>query len=343
MALTEIGAGIQLAPNAVALLERLGVAGRLASIADEPRALDIRSAQSGRLLVSLPLGDTARGRYGSPYWLLHRADLQTALAAAAGDEPGIRLRLGEAVTAAAIAEDGLRIETPQGSEHPDLLVAADGIHSTLRTGYFALPPPGPLGATAWRTLIAAADVPKDIRLDATTLWMGPGFHVVHYPLRQATILNVVAVMPAESLAPTPATARAAGLRVLLEAAPQWHPWPLAAAAPGAWTAPRAVLVGDAAHAMAPSSAQGGAQAVEDAIVLAEMLARHGSATADALTGFERLRRPRVERVARESARNLRIYGLSGMTAALRDIAIAALPVEAHLRRLDWLFTPIGRR
>jgi len=327
----------------VALLERLGIAGRLASIADEPRALDIRSARSGRLLVSLPLGETARRRYGSPYWLLHRADLQAALAAAAGDEPEIRLRLGEAVTAAAFEDDGLRIETPLGSEHTDLLVAADGIHSTLRTGYFALPPPDPLGATAWRTLIAAADVPKDVRFDATTLWMGPGFHVVHYPLRQATILNVVVVMPADSVAPTPDIAHAARLRVLLEAAPQWHPWPLAAAAPGAWTAPRAVLVGDAAHGMAPSSAQGGAQAIEDATVLAEMLARPGSDIAGALAGFERLRRPRVERVARESTRNLRLYGLSGIIAAIRDTAIAALPVEAHMRRIDWLFTPIGSR
>jgi salicylate hydroxylase len=221
-----------------------------------------------------------------------------------------------------------------------LLVAADGIHSTLRTGYFALPPPDPLGATAWRTLIAAADVPNDIRLDATTLWMGPGFHVVHYPLRQATFLNVVAVTAAESDAPSPGLARTARLRALLEAAPQWHPWPLAAAAPGAWTAPRAVLVGDAAHAMAPSSAQGGAQAIEDAIALAQMLARHGSDVAGALAGFERRRRPRVQRVAHESARNLRVYGLSGMTAALRDLAITALPVEAHLRRLDWLFTPV---
>jgi salicylate hydroxylase len=318
----------------------MGVAGRLASIADEPRALDIRSAQSGRLLVSLPLGETARRRYGSPYWLLHRADLQTALAAAAGDEPRIRLRLGEAVTAVAIEDNGLRIDTPQGSEHAELLVAADGVRSTLRTGYFALPPPNPLGATAWRTLIAAADVPKEIRLDVTTLWMGPGFHVVHYPLRQTTILNVVAVMPAASAAPPPGTARATPLRRVLETAPQWHPWPLAATTSGPWTAPRAVLVGDAAHGMAPSAAQGGAQAIEDAIVLAELLTRHGADLYGALAGFERRRRPRAERVARESARNLRIYALSGMAAVLRDIAIAALPIDTHLRRLDWLFAPM---
>jgi salicylate hydroxylase len=329
----------------VALLERLDVANRLASIADEPQALDIKSAQSGRLLVSLPLGETARRRYGSPYWLLHRADLQATLVAAVGDEQRIDLRLDAAVTGAAVADDALCIETPEGHEDAHLLIAADGIHSTLRTSYFALPPASPLGATAWRTLLVAADVPKDIRLDATTLWMGPGFHAVHYPLRQATILNLVVVMPADGAGegPTPGIARAPQLRAVLEAAREWHAWPLAAAAPGAGTAPRAVLVGDAAHAMAPSSAQGGAQAIEDAFVLAEMLPRHAPDCAQALAAFERIRRPRVERVVRDSARNLRLYGLPRIPAALRDMAIANLPIEAHLRRLDWLFTPIDSR
>lgn len=329
----------------MSVLTRLGLAEKLAPLADKPASLDIRSAASGRCLVSLPLGDAARRRYGFPYWLLHRADLQGALFAAVDEAPGVRLHLGTAVTAANADERGIRIDTEHGSEHADLLVAADGIRSTLRTDYFALPAAAPLGATAWRTLIPAPDIPRGVRLDATTLWMGPGFHVVHYPLRQATILNVVVVKPSmpDTRAPTSALARAGQLGAVIEAARNWHEWPLAAQRAGGWTAPRAMLIGDAAHAMAPSAAQGGAQAIEDALVLAEMLVRHGPDIPAALAGFEQTRRPRTERVARESARNLRMYGLSGATAALRNAAIAALPVEAHLRRLDWLFRPVESR
>ena len=238
-------------------------------------------------------------------------------------------------------DDVIRVETPQGREHAELLVAADGDPFRAPHRLFR---PAPRQVPRCHR-VADPDRGRErsehIRLDATTLWMGPGYHVVHYPLRQATVLNVVVILPEKAVAPTPALARAARLRALLEAAPQWQ----------SVAARRHCARRMAGTARNPGRRCGACDGAElgagrrpgdrgcDRARRYPLRAAPPTSPAP-LDEFERLRRARAERVARESARNLRVYGLSGITATLRDVAISALPMEAHLRRLDWLFAPI---
>jgi len=336
----EVGAGIQLSPNAMAVLERLGLAGDLAACTSEPRGIAIRDALSGAQLAEIPLGETARRRYGAPYRLVHRADLQAALLTAIGREPSIALRRGEEVDGVAETDRKVRFRAGGRQSQADLLIAADGIHSHTRTRYFGYRGPAPLGRTAWRAMLPSVDVPETVSLDETGLWLGPGAHLVHYPVRRGAALNLVVIGegPARTRPPRGPFGRKA--QQLLDAVPAWTPWPLSAVDTSRpWARGRVLLVGDAAHAMAPSAAQGGAQAIEDAWFLAQALAHDPAAPVDALARYERARRPRVERIVTEAARNLAIYNLRGLPAFARNLALRTSPALLLLMRLDWLFTP----
>jgi salicylate hydroxylase len=335
--LAEIGAGIQLSPNAMAALAELGVSAGLRGTVS-PQAIDIRDAVSGRRLARIPLGQTARNRYGAPYCLVHRADLQAALLAAVGRDHRISIRLGVGVEGASDTAQGVSIEAAGRRLSADILVAADGVHSRLRQAVFGHPGAQPLPRHAWRATLPAADVPPAIPLDSTVLWLGPGAHLVHYPLRGGAELNVVAIAGGPALPAPPVAGFAAPAGDLIAAIAGWTSWPLAevdAALP--WTRGRTVLIGDAAHGMPPSAAQGGAQAIEDAWVLARSLAAQPSNPSAALSAYERERRPRVERVVREARRNLTLYNMGGVGRLARNLAIAGLPPRAHLARLNWLY------
>jgi 2-polyprenyl-6-methoxyphenol hydroxylase-like FAD-dependent oxidoreductase len=334
--LEEVGAGIQLSPNAMAVLQRLGVMQALEGRLSEPEALVIRSAQSGAAIARLPLGKTARERYGAPYCTLHRADLQDALVATARQVLAISFDLGAEVAEIRAEDDGVAFSAGGLERKADVLVAADGIHSRVRTGYFGHPGPVPFGRSAWRATVPASKVAGLVPLDVTGLWLGAGIHLVHYPVRGGESLNVVVIAHGSAKVP-PAERFGSAAQRVIDAVSEWTPWPLMhvdAARP--WTRGRVALVGDAAHAMAPSAAQGGAQAIEDAWVLAKSLAEIESAE-EALAAFERARRPRVARVVSESRRNLNTYELRGPAAVLRNIVLSALPASLFASRLDWLF------
>jgi salicylate hydroxylase len=338
-ALQEIGAGIQLSPNAMAVLERLGVAAMLGNALFEPAAVDIRDAESGRPLAALPLGAAVRRRYGAPYCVIHRADLQAGLLATASRKAEITLHLGHEVADVHGSESGVSFRAGGETRRADVLVAADGVHSRIRRRYFGHAASTSFGCTAWRATVPAAMAPGSLRLDATGLWLGAGGHLVHYPIQRGASLNVVVIADGESDAPVPPKRPFGRMaRRLIDAVPAWTPWPLAGVDPTRrWARERVALIGDAAHAMAPSAAQGGAQAIEDAWVLAAELARKPAQADTALIAYERVRRPRVERVAAAARRNLRIYDLSGTSAAARNFILEVLPARLLLSRLDWLF------
>jgi len=337
--LTDIGAGIQLAPNAMTVLERLGLASSLAADTVEPRALVIRDGPSGRKLTAIPLGGAARRRYGAPYCVIHRADLQRILSQAADADANIQLNLGAEI--ADVRQDGNRVVIALGDDtlSTDILIAADGIHSAIRTGALALPPAGPPVRHAWRTAVQADDLPAAIERDATGLWLAPDGHLVHYPVRAGSQINLVLVAANDRTAPGKLLNRLAAPASGLAAMPMdWIGWPLRAVDPaGRWARGRIALIGDAAHAMLPTAAQGGAQAIEDAYVLADCLAATPDQPAIALQRYERRRKTRVRRVAGEAQRNATIYGLGGLAATARNAAIALLPGPMHLHRLDWLY------
>jgi salicylate hydroxylase len=336
--LEEVGAGIQLSPNAMHVLGRLGIAEALRAHCVEPLGIDIRDARSGGLLKSLPLGETARRRYGAPYCVVHRADLQSVLLDAVRSRPDVDLRMCAEVHDVRATDAGVVIAAAGQNFLVDILVAADGIHSRLRRSHFGLPSARSAGKTAWRATIAAASLPPGIATDRIGLWLGRGAHLVHYPVKAGTSLNLVAIASESDEPVPPHTSFGPLCARLFDRVPGWRPWPLFETPDGTgWTRGRSVLVGDAAHGMLPSAAQGGAQAIEDAWALGEAMQERPANIPEALEEFAHARRKRVSRVMRQSRRSLRTFNLSGPAAQVRNIGVGALPAHVLLSRFDWLF------
>ncbi len=333
--LKEIGAGIQLSPNAMAVLERLGVMPELVASLFQPEALVIRDAGSGDALARIPLGTTARSRYGAPYCTLLRTDLQAALIATARRERSLSLHLDAEVVDVHANSPEVRFSAAGKERQADVLVAADGARSAIRTSCCAGLPPVPLGRLAWRALLPMPEAGELPARDEIGLWMGTGCHLVHYPVEGGATLNVVVIGEGGDALPIAPFAKIA--QRLIERVPEWVQSPLVQVdARQPWVRRRVVLVGDAAHAMAPSAAQGAAQAIEDAYVLAEELGSKTDVEA-ALSSFTRVRRPRVERVMRNAAQNLHTYEAQGAPARIRNTVLRILPTTLLLSRLDWLF------
>jgi len=337
--LQEIGAGIQLSPNAVAVLQRLDVLDDLTGQLVEPDAIDIRDAKNGRRLAVIPLGPMARQRYGAPYCLIRRADLQAGLVAAARRQTAIELHLGREVRDVATTDGGVAFSAGGTERRADVLVAADGVYSQLRKAYFGYPGAQPLGHAAWRATVPAGAAPASIDPRMTGLWCGARTHLVHYPVAAGASLNIVLIARGLDALRPPTEAFGRDARKLLDAVDGWTTYPLSVVdIVQPWVRGRVALIGDAAHAMAPSAAQGGAQAIEDGWVLAARLGERIGDPAAALRAYEGARRARVERIARVARRNLTLYEMTGIAARGRNLALRILPASFLLSRLDWLFS-----
>lgn len=347
----EPGAGIQISPNASRVLIELGLERPLRRIASAPPGVLIRHAGSGHPIGSVALGPFAAKRYGAPYLVVQRADLQTLLLDAVRSR-GIALMMGRRAIAAASDADGasLTLETAAGERTTmpaDLVVGADGIGSALRQALGG-PAPAPSGYVAWRATLARGEAP-DPTEERTGLWLGRAAHVVHYPMAQGSRLNVVAILrgaaPLEGWSspgdPAAIRARFAGhappLRGLIAAAEEWRVWSLADIKAGPVARGRIALIGDAAHAVLPFLAQGGALAIEDAAVLAAALAARPLDPAAALRDYARQRLPRIRRVRDAARQNGRVYHLAGPAAWARDLVIARRGAEGMTARYDWLY------
>jgi salicylate hydroxylase len=350
--LEEAGAGIQLSPNATRILSDLGLAERLRPQAVAPEAIEIRAA-SGRAIQRIPLGETAERRYGAPYWVIHRADLQAALVAAVGEMPDITLKLGTRAEDFALHQHGLTVQT-RGTQALDeqglALIGADGVWSSLRSPMGDRSLPVFAHRTAWRAILPAARLTEEFRAPVTGLWLGRDAHLVHYPIKAGQMVNIVAIIRDDwnesgwsapgkpgDLAPRFA-GFAAEARTLLAMPERWQKWALFDRAP---SLPRrkgpVTLIGDAAHPMLPFLAQGGAMGIEDAAVLAQCLAHAGEDIARALRRYERTRRRRVARVQREARRNSWRYHLAGPLGFARNAVLGAMSGEKLLARYDWLY------
>ena len=195
--LNEAGAGIQIAPNAGRILARLGLEKAIAASAIEPEAIEIRSGSSGNLITAIPCAEF-RARYGFPYHVIHRADLQNILASAAAAHPDIDLELGATVPQYMTHGDGflVRIQKPTGIDVVPAvaLIAADGVWSTFREKIAGSAQPEPTGRTAWRAVVPADTARDLVAMNRTGLWLGPDAHLVHYPVTQGTAVNIVAIV-----------------------------------------------------------------------------------------------------------------------------------------------------
>jgi salicylate hydroxylase len=359
--LEEIGAGIQLSPNATRVLIALGLRERLERRAVAPEELRVMSARRARVLARAPLGTDAARRDGAPYWMIHRGDLQAALVEAVRADAAVTLHLDARVDDFVLDGDGVTISAA-GGHRGCALIAADGLWSRLRARLGHRDAPRFARRVAWRALVAADAVPRDARAPAVTLWFDGDAHLVHYPVRGGDLVNIVAIVGddwreagwnapgerAEILARYPAARWPAAARAVLAAARQWHKWalydrePIAAAradagAPAAWGHGAITLLGDAAHPMLPYLAQGAAMAIEDAWVLARALAERRDDAAAALRSYERERQARTARVQHAAHRTGTVYHLGGHAALLRALVLAAMGGKRLIARYDWIY------
>jgi salicylate hydroxylase len=352
---SESGAGLQLSPNATRILDRLGVMPQLRAFAVQPSAVVLRRADDLRRLAAIPLGSASEQRWGAPYLTLHRADLQAALLAAARSEPELRIETGAAVVDFAAHRQGVTVSVHAGNTIREarglLLVGADGVWSTLRNLAGRHGPSRFTGTLAWRLTVPAT--PETLEEIAPSLsvnaFLSAGFHLVAYPIRAGTALNLVAFTRGEDTDPEwSAKADPAALRAHLQAsAPalaafaglDWRAHPVHTVdAQAGWLAGSSVaLVGDAAHAMTPYAAQGAAMAIEDAASLAETVATSPDELDEPLIAWERQRRSRVAQVRRRGAFNRFVWHAAGPVAMARDLALRLRPPSRLASDLDWLY------
>ncbi len=358
----EVGAGLQLGPNATRRLAQWGLLDAVRAQACAPEALVARDALTGAELARLPLGDSAAARYGSPYLTLHRADLHAVLMQALSGEE-VSLETGCRVTGWEDGEEGVGLfgTLPAAG---DALVGADGLWSVIREGLVADGPARPSNHAAYRGLLsldgpglASGGVPGGARLAReVTAWLGPRLHAVTYPVRGGRALNVVCVVQQAVEGPTqgwdlPGTRQAlqaatgevgGALRELLEAVPAWGRWVLhdrdPVAGPHQMARGAVTLLGDAAHPMRPYLAQGAAMALEDADALGRALRLVTDRITDlpqALQGYALARWQRAARVQRRSLRNGTIFHATGPMRLGRDLALRGL--GARVMDLPWLY------
>jgi len=354
--LEETGAGIQLSPNATRTLIELGLEDRLRPLATAPVALRVLNAASGREIVRMPLGDEAAARYGAPYWVIHRGDLQAALADAVGRRLDITLKLGVRVEDFVTHPKGVTVSvrgnTGAIEERGVALVAADGLWSAVRPRIAGNEPPRFAGRTAWRGLIAAREVAAEFREPLVHLWLGRNAHLVHYPVKAGRAINVVVITVdrwntpgwsapgsrTELVSRLAAEAWAPAARALVALPEAWLKWALYDRRPlGRWSKGPVALLGDAAHPMLPFLAQGAAMAIEDAAVAAQCLAQNPDDAAKALQTYSALRGPRARRVQRAAARTGARYHLGGPSGMIRDAAMRMMGGARLLHHYDWIY------
>jgi salicylate hydroxylase len=354
--LQDTGAGIQLSPNAARVLIDLGFGERLQPHVVAPAAVRVLNAKSGREIVRIPLGDTAAQRYGAPYWIIHRGDLQAVLSTAVAQELDISLKLGMRMEDFVTHPNGVTVSARGGTaawnEHGHALIAADGLWSVSRERFGFSEPPRFSGRTAWRALVPATEVLPEFRGPLIHLWLGPDAHLVHYPVKGGKVINIVVITaddwnaegwsePASrsDLLPRLTAAHWAQQAQALVRLPEaWLKWALFDRRPLMnWSQGAAALLGDAAHPMLPFLAQGGAMAIEDAVVAAQCLARMPNDAAAALKYYVAIRRGRTRKVQRQASRNGRHYHLKGVSAMLRNAAMGVMGGQHLLGHYDWLY------
>ena len=345
-ALTEVGAGLQISPNASRILDALGVLEKIETVWTEPERINLLSGTSLRAISHVPAGSFARARWGAPYGVLHRSTLQNALLEAVLAQPLCNLKL-----ATRLSPDDMPDLIGAGKPYK-LVVGADGVWSQMRHRVSGGPEPEFSGNVAWRFTVPAAEAPAWLTPDAVSAFLGPSAHLVSYPLKDAGGFNVVAIASGISPGETwEAKSTQAQRQMLLDQFRSWNRqivsvlerapaptfWPLYQMIPGRWQNGRdTVLIGDAAHAMMPFAAQGAAMAIEDAFALAAHAAGAAS-IAEALDTFEAERLPRIARARARGKFNRFAYHARGPVRLGRDLVLSLRPPQSLAADLDWLY------
>ncbi|WP_019634103.1 FAD-dependent monooxygenase [Actinomadura atramentaria] len=345
----EIGAGVQLAPNALRVLDRLGVLGDVLTSAVRPPKAVMMSAVTGEQITAIDFGEEFRAAYGHPYVVTHRSDLLAAVLDACRAEPAITLETGRSVRAVRQDGDTAVAECADGAEYrADALIGADGLWSAVRAHTVGDGDPAYIGDVAYRGTIPTAAISDRAGKEDMTWWIGPGLHLIQYPVRGGELFNQVAVFTAAAHGPAEEWGQPDELDRAFEATSDYvregvrlvdrdRHWVLRDRPPAAaWSRGRATLLGDAAHPMAQYLAQGACQALEDAVALADLLAAHGPDVPAAFAAYEAERVPRTAKVQTWARRMGEIVHADGVTALLRDALLGGRD-ERDFQYTDWLY------
>lgn len=354
--LGEIGAGIQLGPNAFHAFDYLGVGDTARAMAVYIDQLRLMDAVSGEEITHIDLGEAFRRRFGNPYAVIHRGDLHGVLLKACRESPRIALRTSSEVVG--YDQDGATVTARLASGEGvagAALIGADGLWSNIRKQVVGDGPPRVSGHTTYRSVIPTERMPEDLRWNAATLWAGPKCHIVHYPLSGWKLFNLVVTYHND--APEPVAGKPVAFEEVMRGFEHVHPraqsiirhgtgwklWVLCDREPvERWVDGRVALLGDAAHPMLQYMAQGACMAMEDAVCLSHMLEAHPGRIEAALEAYRNQRLLRTARVQLQSrAIGEHIYHPAGPHALLRNAIMSAKSSEDWYEIMAWLYGGTG--
>ena len=351
--LMELGAGVQISANGSRVLIELGLEAAMRAVVCEAALKEVRIWNTGQTWKLFDLGKDSIERFGAPYWFVHRGDMHRALLDAVRASDGVALHTGKKCVRFEQDGAGVTLELAGGERIvADALIGADGVHSTIRQQLFEAGKPEYMGIICWRGLARIEDLPEELRRPVGTNMVGPGGHVITYPLRRGEIMNFVGFgerddWKIESWTEKGTKAECAAdfqgwnplVHQIIAVLDQPYKWALVGRAPlAAWTKGRVTMVGDACHPMLPFLAQGANQALEDALVLARCLDAH-SDVAVALARYEAARLERTTKIvngAVESGRRFHNATLADPAAAVAYVDREWQPDKVRMR-YDWLF------
>jgi salicylate hydroxylase len=347
----EIGAGIQLGPNAFWMLERLGLIAPISALAVFPNNLIMRDSITGEEVTRIPLDDAFRKRFHHPYALIHRADLHNVLLEVCRKSNLIRLDASQKVVDINEVDGSVAVKTASGKAYRGAaLIGADGLWSTVRQVVVGDGKPRPAGHITYRAVLPVAEVPEQYRWRDMAFWAGEKVHLVLYPLRTGDLFNLVAVFHSNRYEegwdsfgdPAELHERFAGtcapVQMLLNKIESWRMWVLCDRPPiKEWSKGRITLLGDAAHPMLQYLAQGACMSIEDAVCLADkVVAAHGDYAA-AFRAYQQARYLRTGRVQIMARVYGEFYHAGGVAKELRNMMLGARTPEDAMAGMDWLY------
>jgi salicylate hydroxylase len=355
-ALGEIGAGIQLGPNAFHAFDYLGVGEDARAMAVYIDALRLMDALTAEEIIHIDLGERFRARFKNPYAVVHRGDLHGVFLRACRAHHNVELKVNSEVVGYEQNGTHVTARLASGEAHTgSVLIGADGLWSNVRKQVVGDGPPRVVGHTTYRSVIPADQMPEDLRWNAATLWAGPKCHLVHYPLSGWKVFNLVitchndARQPAAGVPVSEAEVMQgfahvhAKARKIIHTGSDWKYWVLCDRDPvDKWVDGRVALLGDAAHPMLQYMAQGACMAIEDAVCLSRMVEAFPGDLARALEAYCARRVLRTTRVQLQSrAMGEHVYHPDGAHAQLRNAIMRAKTQEDWYNTLEWLYGGSG--